>query len=115
MKAYPITPVGKPRMTQRDKWKKRPTVQRYYAFKDQVRLHRVELPLRGAHVIFVIPMPKSWTKGKKRSLMGEYHQQTPDVDNLFKALADAIFESDADICDVRITKIWGNEGAIIIK
>ena len=115
MKAYPITPVGKPRMTQRDKWKKRPIVQRYYAFKDQVRLHRVSLDYRDNHVIFVLPMPKSWPKGKRKSFMGTHHQQRPDVDNLFKALADCIFKDDSHISDVRITKIWGNEGAIIIK
>ena len=115
VKIYPIVPVPKPRMTRSDRWKKRPAVMKYWAFKDEIKKYGVTLPLIGAHVIFVMPMPKSWTKGKKRSLMGEYHQQTPDVDNLFKALADAIFESDADICDVRITKIWGNEGGIIIK
>lgn len=29
-----ITPIGKPRMAQRDKWKQRPAVVAYYAFKD---------------------------------------------------------------------------------
>lgn len=115
MKTYPIVPVPKPRMTQSDRWKKRPVVMRYFAFKDEIKKHGVELPLRGAHVIFVIPMPKSWSKKKKESMVDQYHQQTPDIDNLFKALADAIFESDADICDVRISKIWGNEGKIRIN
>ena len=36
---YPIIPLGKPRMTQRDKWAKRPAVLRYRAFKDECRLH----------------------------------------------------------------------------
>lgn len=34
---YPIVPVPKPRMTQRDKWQKRPAVMRYRAFCDEVR------------------------------------------------------------------------------
>ena len=114
MKTYPITPVAKPRMTQRDKWKKRPVVQRYYAFKDQVRAHKVTLNYRDQRVIFIIPMPKSWSKSKRDVFNGSDHQQKPDIDNLFKALADSIFEDDSHISDVRISKIWGTEGAIII-
>ncbi len=37
-KHFPIDVVGKPRMTQRDKWKKRPCVLRYRAFADELRL-----------------------------------------------------------------------------
>lgn len=114
MKIYPITPIGKPRMTQRDKWKKRPVVQRYYSFKDQVRLHKVILNYRNQRVIFVIPMPKSWPKVKRDVFKGTEHQQKPDIDNLFKALADSIFKDDSHISDIRISKIWGDEGAIII-
>jgi len=41
---YNINPVPKPRMTQSDKWKKRPPVLRYFAFKDECRIHDVEIP-----------------------------------------------------------------------
>ncbi|HHE6457291.1 TPA: RusA family crossover junction endodeoxyribonuclease, partial [Proteus mirabilis] len=34
MKVFNIEPVPKPRMTQADKWKKRPPVLKYFAFKD---------------------------------------------------------------------------------
>ena len=34
----PVTPMGAPRQTQRDKWAKRPVVVRYHAFRDVVRL-----------------------------------------------------------------------------
>lgn len=34
---YPILPVPKPRMTQRDVWQKRPVVLRYRKFCDAVR------------------------------------------------------------------------------
>jgi hypothetical protein len=59
---YPIVPMGKPRMTRADKWKKRPEVMRYRAFCDEVRLRGVALPESGAHVTFVLPMPASWSK-----------------------------------------------------
>lgn len=50
---YPITPVPKPRQVHSDKWMKRPPVLRYRAFCDECRLHKVALPLHGAHVTFV--------------------------------------------------------------
>lgn len=111
---YPITPIGKPRMTQRDKWKKRPAVLRYHAFKDEVRLRGLTLPVSGAHVTFILPMPASWSKYKRSAMDGEPHQQKPDVDNMLKSVLDAVFESDADVHDVRISKRWGRQGAIVI-
>jgi len=112
---YIITPIPKPRMTQRDKWKQRPSVMRYRAFKDQVRDHRVTLPTSGAHIIFHIPMPKSWSKKKRRDMRGQGHQQTPDLDNLLKALKDALFDDDSHIWDYKASKVWALEGAIIIS
>ncbi|EDR3747953.1 hypothetical protein CHS65_004589 [Salmonella enterica] len=38
MKIYEITPIGKPRMTQRDRWHKRPATAAYWAYKEHVRL-----------------------------------------------------------------------------
>lgn len=102
-------------MTRRDRWKQRPCVTRYHAFKDLVRIHRVRLPEQGAHVIFVLPMPPSWSERKKDNMIGRPHQQKPDKDNLEKALLDALFNNDAHIWDSRVTKIWGYEGKIIIR
>ncbi len=67
MPKYIINPVGKPRMTRRDKWKQRPPVMRYRMFCDEARLHGIQLPENGAHVTFVLPMPKTWSKKKTRS------------------------------------------------
>jgi len=115
MKIYDITPTGKPRMTQRDRWHKRPTTAAYWAYKAQVRLLGVTLPESGYHVTFVIPMPKSWSQKKRTQHDGQPHQQKPDKDNLEKALLDAIFDEDSRIWDGRVTKIWGEKGQIIIK
>lgn len=114
VKRYNITPMGKPRMTQRDKWKQRPCVMRYRAFKDQVRALGVEVPDSGATVIFYVPMPKSWTKTKRSFLDGKSHQQRPDIDNMLKALLDAVYEEDCQIWDIRVKKIWAQEGAISV-
>jgi len=113
-KKYAITPVPKPRMTKSDAWKKRPSVLRYWAFKDAVQLAKFKLPKRGAHVVFCLPMPKSWSKKKKEQMNGKAHEQTPDLDNLIKALGDSVYQNDSGISDIRASKIWGNEGAIFI-
>ena len=115
MQIYPITPMGKPRMTRADRWKKRPEVMRYRAFCDEVRLQNVQLPESGFHVTFIIPMPPSWSRKKRQQFDGQPHQSKPDMDNLMKALMDAIYDDDAHIWDGRITKQWGETGKIIIE
>ena len=117
MKIYDITPVPKPRMTRRDIWLNppRPGVARYWKFKDQVIAAKLELPEDNAHVVFVMPMPPSWSKKKRKEMAGQKHKQTPDWDNLGKALSDAVYGNDSVISDIRITKVWGSVGQIIIK
>lgn len=115
MQIYPIVPMGKPRMTRADKWKKRTEVMRYRAFCDEVRLRGVVLPESGAHITFVLPMPASWSKKKRQQHNGQPHQAKPDCDNMLKALMDALYEDDAHIWDCRITKVWGEIGQIIIR
>lgn len=46
---------------------------------------------------------------------GKPHQQTPDKDNLEKALLDAVYDNDCRVWDGRVSKIWGREGKIIVK
>lgn len=102
---YPIEPVPKPRMTRRDKWRKRPCVMRYRAFKDKCRAHRVELP-QPCHVVFWMPMPDSWPESKREIMNGARHTQRPDVDNLGKGLLDAVLQEDSHIWNVRFEKRW---------
>lgn len=115
-KAFAITPVPKPRMTKRDRrGDKRPAVARYHAFKDECRMLGVMVPECNYHVVFVLPMPRSWPKWKREAMNGTPHQQTPDKDNLEKALLDACYGQDCRVWDGRATKIWGVEGGIIIN
>jgi len=115
MKIYNVVPMGKPRMTRADKWKKRPEVLRYRAFCDHVRLLGVKLPEANSHITFIPPLPKSWSKKKRAEMNGKPHQSKPDKDNLEKALLDALFEDDAHIWDSRVTKLWGEVRQIIIR
>ena len=110
---YPIEPVAKPRMTQRDKWKKRPCVLRYRAFKDQCRVRRVKLP-QPCRVVFHMPMPRSWTESERSAFDGLPHTQRPDLDNLVKALGDAVCKEDSHLWSIRAEKRWAYHGAIEI-
>ena len=114
-KIYNIKPCPKPRMTRSDKWRKRACVLRYFDFCDKVREAGVDLPESGASIIFTLPMPKSWTKAKREKMMGKPHQQTPDLDNLVKALSDAVHTEDKQIWNYgSLTKVWGLVGFITI-
>lgn len=112
---YLVEPMAAPRMTQRDRWSKRPVVQRYFAFRDQVRQNQVLIPESGAHITFVLPMPPSWPKAKRAKHAWQPHQQRPDVDNLAKALLDAVFDEDCRVHDIRVSKIWGDYGMIVVS
>ena len=100
-------------MTYRDKH--RPVHKRYFQYCNAIRALNVQIPYKHAHITFIMPMPKSWSKGKKASLEGQYHQQTPDIDNLYKALLDAVFKDDSHVCNVELTKLWGYRGAIVVE
>ena len=112
---YPITPVPKPRQTQADKWRQRPSVMRYREFADRCRLLGVTIREGGDRITFLMPMPRSWSKKAREQMRGKPHQQRPDVDNLAKALLDAVFPEDCRVWDSRMTKIWADEGGIRIE
>ena len=111
-----ITPVSKPRMTQRDRFAKRACVTRYWEYKDKLRqlYTAAQLP-ECYHLIFVMPMPKSWSKRKRSEMLGQPHQSKPDKDNLEKGFLDALLEDDAAVWDGRVSKIWGYSGRILIR
>ena len=114
MKKYPIIPCPKPRMTRSDKWKKRPCVMRYRAFADEVRLRGVSIDQSGSHVIFTMLMPASWSKAKIAAHEGQPHTQKPDLDNLIKALFDALYSDDSHIWRFSAEKRWGTSSSITV-
>lgn len=117
----PITPVAKPRMTQRDKWNPSQRAIAYRAYKDELRLclHEKGLEVEDiptcCHLLFFLPMPPSWSQKKKSTTQGMPHLQRPDKDNLEKGFWDALLEEDCKVWDTRVTKLWGTEGQIVIK
>lgn len=119
----PVEPMGKPRMTRKDKWAKRPCVERYWAFKDALRVKLKEalgeLPAPEkvtmfSWVAYFVP-PKSWKKKKREDCIGTLHRQKPDRDNVDKAILDAIFDDDSKISVGTLKKVWGRQAGILIS
>ena len=117
-KIIKINPCTKPRQTQRDKWQKRPCVLKYRAFADEIRMKLKTMGLELKETldcIFVMPMPKSWNQKKRDHMSGQPHRQRPDIDNLEKALQDALCKEDSYIWKHRTEKVWGDIGMIIFR
>lgn len=115
MKKYNIKPVPAPRMTQSDKWKKRPCVTRYFNFRDKINATDIVINKGGTVIIFDIAMPKSWSKKKKAEMLHQPHNQKPDTDNLSKAILDALFIEDKEVYNFIPYKFWSDEDAIYIE
>lgn len=69
---------------------------------------RFQMPEQGAHLIFYLPVPKTWAKYKKAEKHLQLHDSVPDVDNMLKAALDSLLPEDKRIADLRITKKWIN-------
>ena len=111
-------PVAKPRMVRSDKYKKRPVVLNYWAFKDRIILQakRQGFVLGKAYkVTFVMPFPESLSEKSKIAYEHKPHKVRPDLDNMLKALNDCLSEEDSDIHYISCRKIWGRVGKIIVE
>ncbi len=119
MTFYAICPMAAPRMTQRDRGSQRAigqrsTVQKYFAFRDEVAARQVKMPI-PSKVIFWMPIPPSWPKKKKLEAEGAPHTQTPDIDNLLKALLEGVYrDHDAIVWSVWSEKRWSSKPGIEI-
>jgi len=111
--AYDVCPNPKPRQTQKDRWALRPPVVRYRAFADDCRAAGITVE-NGDHIRFELPMPPSWSAKRRAETLGQPHLQTPDIDNLAKALLDAVLPSDCAIWLISLEKRWAEQGRIIV-
>lgn len=118
-----IDPCAKPRMTQRDKFNPSEAAIKYFNWKDDLEreAHRlgmpIDLPGQIKSLIFMVPIPKSWSVKKKNAMYSRPHQQRPDLDNYLKAFQDALCKEDSHIYSIQgeLGKYWNTEGRIILK
>lgn len=117
----PGAAIGKPRMTQKDKWAKRDCVMRYRAWADHLRLlaHAAGgLPdtdriLEVSWVARFEP-PKGTSKKRMAAMIGNLHRVKPDRDNIDKAVLDVLFENDQGIACGTIRKEWAEQSSLTI-
>jgi Holliday junction resolvase RusA-like endonuclease len=102
---------GKPRMTQRDKWKKRPCVVAYRAWADRLReAAPKDLPIAEYVERLVVRAtyapPKSWSRKKQAEHIGQMMRTKPDGDNVLKSVCDALWIDDHKLGDKGVQRRW---------
>jgi Holliday junction resolvase RusA-like endonuclease len=111
-------PVGKPRMTRADKWKKRPIVVYYRGWADNARRACTGLADKKieddsvveVQMFFYFSTPSSWSAKKCRELSGQPHRVRPDLDNCVKSVMDALFALDSTVYKITAQKMYASPG-----
>lgn len=111
--------MGAPRQTRLNKikiratgkWVKSPVVERYRAFRDEVRVaahpHRSLIEAcSGLQIVAYMRIPPSWSNKKQMDLRGAPCLAKPDIDNIGKAVLDALFEEDKGVWRMVAEKRW---------
>ncbi len=113
-----VNPMGKPRMSRADRWKKRPCVLRYFAYSNiikEVMLLQNFQPANELIMTFYVMMPKSWSKKKKAEMVGTPMQSKADIDNIVKGVLDSLLKKDETVWKICASKRWAFSGQIIVK
>ena len=125
---FDLVPVSAPRMTQSDRWRlnpehpdinkrQRPVVTKYFAYKNELIRQGKQINFEMKEildVLFLIPMPNSWSDKKKERMNGMPMKVKPDTDNLIKAIKDTFCKNDSHIYREISEKRWAFKGSIII-
>ena len=104
-----LVPVGKPRMTRRDKFVKRPAIVKYRIFADALRDCMKDVDLSDVWCMTCkcwLPFPPSYSFKKREKLKGKIHRVKPDASNILKGIEDSLVEHDECIAGVLLWKYW---------
>lgn len=125
---YLITPIRPFPAVRSNKNSWNTKTKEYHSKMNTLRIHLlpyrreiIENMIEGTyHIQFISKMPDSWSKKKKLEMNWKPNQNTPDIDNLFKAFSDTIFydpvnksKDDCKIWKLSADKFWGEEDKII--
>ena len=110
-----VKPIGKPRMTRRDQWFKRPAVERYWEMKAILKNEVGPIQAQRLKLWYLIQLPKSWSKKRKEAALGKPHLSKPDLDNFVKGTLDALYEEDSVVYEIQAIKLWWLHSIIIIQ
>ena len=113
-------PPGKPRMTRRDKWHKRPATERYWEWSNRIqsalagKIPVADMVAACNWTAYFSP-PASWPKKRREAAMGTIHRAKPDRDNVDKGVLDTLWKQDSGIGVGTIAKYWGEPARIEIE
>ncbi len=125
---FDVVPMGAVRMSQSDKWKTNPNhfdpkkrereaVTRYRYFKSVIRnqANEMKFELKGVlEVVFLVPMPSTWSEKKKQRENKKPVKTRPDIDNYVKAFMDAIAAEDGYVWKINAEKRYAFKGSILV-
>lgn len=66
----------------------------------------------GLRVDCVYAMPKSWSNKKRAEMLGRLKVSKPDLDNVLKAIKDAMFKKDEVVAALETVKYWGLDNEV---
>ncbi|MEM2138661.1 MAG: RusA family crossover junction endodeoxyribonuclease [Candidatus Woesearchaeota archaeon] len=123
-----IEPCSAVRMTNSDRWKKenhvnpnlrmRKCVKKYFDFKRKLlyEFEKNNINLKDElNIVFYLKIPDSLSSKKKDLLKGSPHKKRPDLDNLVKAVMDAVRKEDGDIFKIIAEKRYSDKNYPYIK
>lgn len=125
---FDVIPMGAVRMTQSDKWKTNPNhidpnkrqrevVTKYFDFKDKIReqAKSMKFKLSGVlEIVFLVPMPFTWSEKKKVRHNKKPVETRPDIDNYVKAFMDALESEDGFVWKTIAEKRYAFKGSILV-
>ena len=107
----PMAALGKPRMTRRDKWARRPCVVEYRHWCDMLRAACPRVPEAASvytlEVIATYAPPASWSKARRVAAIGMHKRTRPDGDNILKGVTDALWADDSAVGDQIVRRRYG--------
>lgn len=114
-KVIPMDPFGKarPRVVKRGRKVHTFMPEDYEGNRASLRMLFGPVDVAGPCRLDVIayrPIPKSWSKKKKREAAGTYTTTTPDIDNIIGAVMDSLFEDDSIVVECGGAKKWSDDG-----
>ena len=125
---FDVVPMGAVRMTQSDRWKTNPNhtdlkkrqrsvVTEYFDFKNKIKAQANEMNFQLPQVldiVFLIPMPFTWSEKKKVRNNKTKVLKRPDIDNLVKAFMDALSVEDGYVWRITAEKRYSFKGSILV-
>lgn len=85
-------------------------IERYNNYKVELlaeaKRKKFTLPPCGLSVTFYFPMPKTWSKKKRKVYHSTPMQSRPDIDNILKGFFDSLVSEDKHIANITASKRW---------